>query len=163
MEKKTRFTTKIKTDKRMKTISGFFHSLLRTSNDYRSLIPRLVVGLVFLSEGIQKFLFPEVVGVGRFESIGFENADLLAYLVATTEVVFGILVLAGLVVRLTALPLLIIMAVAIVTTKTPKLLNDGFWTMAHDSRTDFAMTMLLIYLLIYGSGKWSFDKYFGGS
>lgn len=147
----------------MKTIKGFLHSLLRTSDDYRSLIPRLVVGLVFFSEGIQKFLFPEVVGVGRFESIGFENAEFLAYLVATAEVIFGLLVIVGLLVRLTALPLLIIMAVAIVTTKIPKLFNDGFWTMAHDSRTDFAMTMLLIYLVIYGAGRWSFDKYFGGN
>jgi len=29
--------------------------------------------------------------------------------------------------------------------------------MAHAARTDFAMTMLLIFLLIYGAGKWSLD------
>ena len=30
------------------------------------LLIRILVGWVFLSEGIQKFLFPETLGVGRF-------------------------------------------------------------------------------------------------
>jgi putative oxidoreductase len=49
------------------------------------------------------------------------------------------------------------MLTAFVTTKWPILVNKGFWTMAHEYRTDFAMTLLLIYLLIYGAGKWSID------
>lgn len=117
----------------------------------------MVVGLVFLSEGIQKFLFPDLVGVGRFIKIGFENADFLAYFVASFEITCGILLLLGFLTRLSSIPLLIIMATAIVTTKIPILLHDGFWTMAHESRTDFAMTLLLIYLIIYGAGKLSID------
>lgn len=142
----------------MKTIHKLFSLIIGPSNDYKSLIPRLIVGLVFLSEGIQKFIFPDLVGVGRFTKIGFENAEFLAYFVASFEITCGILLLVGLFTRLSSIPLLIIMATAIVSTKIPKLLNDGFWKMAHDSRTDFAMTMLLIYLIIYGAGKLSMDS-----
>jgi putative oxidoreductase len=139
-------------------MNRLFAKIIFSVDDYKPLIPRLIVGLVFLSEGIQKFLLPEIVGVGRFTKIGFENAEFLAYFVATFEIVCGILILMGSFTRLASLPLLIIMGTAIYTTKIPKLLNDGFWTMAHDSRTDFAMTLLLIFLIIYGAGKLSVDK-----
>lgn len=142
----------------MKALMLFFTKVITSKDDYRSLIPRIIVGLVFLSEGIQKFLFPELVGVGRFAKIGFENAEFLAYFVASFEIICGILLLIGLLTRLASIPLLIIMATAIVTTKVTKLFNDGFWTMAHDSRTDFAMTMLLIYIITYGAGKLSIDS-----
>lgn len=134
-----------------------WNTLVSTTGDNRSLFPRLIVGLVFLSEGIQKFLFPELVGAGRFEKIGFSNPEALAAFVATFEMICGILVIIGFMTRLASIPLLIIMATALVTTKIPILLNKGFWSMAHESRTDFAMAMLLIYLIIYGAGKFSFD------
>lgn len=133
--------------------------MLFHSKDVRSFfIIRLIVGLVFLSEGIQKFLLPEIVSVGRFESIGFANPEFWAYLVASFEVVCGVLLLTGLLTRLAVLPLLTIMATALISTKIPILLNEGFWFMAHAARTDFAMTMLLIFLLINGPGKYSMDN-----
>jgi uncharacterized membrane protein YphA (DoxX/SURF4 family) len=131
--------------------------VFRSTDDNRSLLPRLVIGLVFLSEGIQKFLFPELVGAGRFERIGFTNPESLACLVAFLEITCGTLVLIGLTVRISSIPLLIIMLTALITTKIPVLQEKGFWQMAHDSRTDFAMTMLIIFLLIYGAGKLSVD------
>ena len=129
-----------------------------TVNDYRSVLPRLIVGLVFLSEGIQKFLFPELVGAGRFEKIGFENPEFLATFVASFEIVCGILMLIGFSVRIAAIPLFIIMMTAIATTKIPILVEKGFWYMAHEARTDFAMSILLIHLIIFGSGRWSIDS-----
>lgn len=128
-----------------------------TVNDYRSFLPRLIVGLIFLSEGIQKFLFPELLGAGRFEKIGFANPEFLASFVASFEIVCGTLMLIGFSVRIAAIPLLIIMMTAIVTTKIPMLAEKGFWSMAHEARTDFAMTILLIHLIIFGSGRWSID------
>jgi len=129
-----------------------------TVNDYRSFLPRLIVGLVFLSEGIQKFLFPELLGAGRFEKIGFANPEFLASFVASFEIVCGTLILIGFSVRIAAIPLLIIIVTAIVTTKIPILTEKGFWSMAHEARTDFAMTLLLIHLLIFGGGRRSVDS-----
>lgn len=143
-------------DKFMKTIA---QKIFADSNDRRSLIPRLIVGLVFLSEGIQKFLYPELVGVGRFENIGFSNPEFLAYFVATFEIICGTMVLLGFATRLVVIPIFIIMITAIVSTKIPILLENGFWNMAHAARTDFAMTMLSVFLFIYGAGKLSVDKY----
>ena len=141
----------------MAIIKGLFQRIIHVHPDNKSLRPRLVVGLVFLSEGIQKYILPEVVGAGRFERIGFENFEFFAYFVGTFEILCGILLLAGFVVRLSAIPLLIIMFTAIASTKIPILMADGFWVMAHAARTDFAMSMLLIYLIIYGAGKRSLD------
>lgn len=138
-------------------MTKFQSVVFKSVNDYRSIIPRLIVGLVFFSEGIQKFIFPELVGAGRFEKIGFTNPEFLSALVASVEVICGVLMLIGFSVRVAAIPLLIIMITAITTTKIPILQEKGFWQMAHDSRTDFAMTMLIIFLLIYGAGKLSVD------
>lgn len=132
--------------------------IFKTVTDHRSLLPRLIVGLVFLSEGIQKFIFPELVGSGRFESIGFANPEFLATFVASFEIVCGALMLIGFSVRIAAIPLFIIMVTAIITTKIHILATKGFWQMAHDSRTDFAMTLLIIFLFIYGAGRVSVDS-----
>jgi uncharacterized membrane protein YphA (DoxX/SURF4 family) len=125
-----------------------------------TLIPRLVVGLIFLSEGLQKFITPGAVGAGRFAKIGFEHPEFWASFTGAFEIVCGALILAGLLTRLASIPLLIIMAVAFVTTKYPILIDKGFLSMAHEYRTDFAMTMLLIFLLYFGGGNYSLDKKF---
>jgi uncharacterized membrane protein YphA (DoxX/SURF4 family) len=121
------------------------------------LLCRIAVGLIFLSEGLQKF-FLTGPGVDRFIKIGFTNAAFWAYFVGSFEVVCGALILIGLFTRVTAIPLLIIMLVAFVTTKIPILTEKGFWSFAHEYRTDFAMTLLLILLLIHGGGNNSVDK-----
>ena len=118
---------------------------------------RLMVGAVFLSEGIQKFLFPDQLGAGRFLKIGLPMPELLGPFVGTFEIVCGSLVLVGLLIRLAVIPLLIIMAVALTTTKWPMLADQGFWYMAHESRTDWSMSLGSLCLLIVGAGPWSLD------
>lgn len=135
----------------------YMKQVFKTTN-IPALICRLTVGLVFLSEGIQKFIRPEEVGAARFSKIGFSYPSFWASLTGCIEIICGLLVLTGFLTRLAAIPLLIIMAVAFVTTKYPILIEKGFWAMAHDYRTDFAMTMLLIFLLIHGGGNYSIDK-----
>jgi uncharacterized membrane protein YphA (DoxX/SURF4 family) len=130
---------------------------LNKTGNVPALLCRLAVGLIFLSEGLQKYLFPEILGTGRFAKIGFSDPGFWAYFTGTFEIVCGILILIGLLTRLAAIPLLIIMIVSFITTKYPELIEKGFWFMAHDYRTDFAMTLLLIYLIIYGGGKKSVD------
>jgi len=132
--------------------------ILKTTDAFSFLLIRLPVGLIFLSEGIQKFVTPEAVGAGRFAKIGFDNPEFWSQFVGVTEIVCGSFILLGCITRLAAIPLLIIMAVAFVKTKYPTLLEKGFWTMAHEYRTDFSMTMLLLFLLFYGAGKYSLDQ-----
>jgi uncharacterized membrane protein YphA (DoxX/SURF4 family) len=130
--------------------------ILRTSN-YPGLIIRLTVGLIFLSEGAQKFLYPATIGSGRFVKLGIDPPVFWANFTGIFEIICSILIMIGFFTRLAVIPLLIIMSVAFITTKWPLLVEKGFWPMAHDGRTDFAMTLLLIFLFIYGSGNRSID------
>jgi putative oxidoreductase len=118
---------------------------------------RLMVGAVFVSEGIQKFLFAAEVGAGRFAKIGIPMPETIAPVVGGFEIACGALVLLGLFTRLAVLPLIAIMLTAIVTTKIPILMNDGFWKMAHEARTDLSMLLASLFLLIVGAGPWSID------
>lgn len=118
-----------------------------------------MVGSVFLSEGIQKFLFPAIRGAGRFENIGLPSPKFLGAFVGAFEIVCGVLILIGLLTRLASILTLIIMLVAIATTKSEVFINDGFWAMMHGSRTDWAMLLGSLFLIIKGSGNWSIDFY----
>lgn len=132
--------------------------IIRTDNSKTTIIIRLMVGAIFLSEGIQKFLFPAIRGAGRFEMVGLPSPDFLGTFVGAFEIVCGILILIGLLTRLASIPTLIIMLVAIATTKSDILANDGFWIMMHASRTDWAMLLGSLFLIIKGGGNWSLDK-----
>jgi uncharacterized membrane protein YphA (DoxX/SURF4 family) len=139
-----------------------------------SILVRLLVGLVvFLPEGIQKLAFPDILGAGRFASIGIPYPELLGPFVGVVETVCGMLIIVGLFTRVAAIPLIIIMIVAIVSTKVPILLGHdfwifhvqklpryGFWSMAHEARADFDMLLGSLYLLIEGAGAWSLDAVF---
>jgi uncharacterized membrane protein YphA (DoxX/SURF4 family) len=133
-------------------------SVVKTANAPSFLLIRLMVGGVFLSEGIQKFLYPELRGAGRFESIGLPSPELLGPLVGGFEIACGILVLVGFTVRYAVVPLIFIMAVAITTTKIPQFGEKGVWEALHASRTDFSMLMGSLFLLVNGAGSWSFDN-----
>ena len=128
-----------------------------------TLLIRLMVGVVFLSEGIQKFLFPAVRGAGRFEGIGLPGPEFLGAFVGGFEVLCGAFILMGLFTRLAAIPLIIIMLVAISTTKVDILMEKGFWEMMHASRTDWSMLLGSIFLLIRGGGFGSLDCYWSKS
>src|SRR5579862_3648138 len=85
------------------------------------LLARILVGWVFVSEGIQKFLFPAQLGAGRFAKIGIPSPQFMAPFVGAVEIIFGVLVILGLFTRLATLPLLCVIATAIATTKIPML------------------------------------------
>ncbi|MGO8721063.1 MAG: DoxX family protein [Acidobacteriaceae bacterium] len=121
---------------------------------------RILVGWVFLSEGIQKFLFPAALGVGRFAKIGIPAPQVMAPFVGGVEIVFGALVLLGLFTRLATLPLLIDIMVALFTTKLPFLEKHGIWGALHEARTDVSMLLGLLFLLIVGGGSLSLDAKF---
>lgn len=142
----------------MKSTNWFTSLMVSNVNDNRTVLVRLVVGLVFLTEGIQKYLFPELLGTERFLKIGFSDPAFWAYFTGAFEIICGTLIILGLLTRLASIPPFIIMMVAFVTTKWPLLISKGFWPFMHEYRTDFAMTLLLIYLIVYGAGKLSVDS-----
>jgi len=131
---------------------------------------RLAVGFIFAAEGVQKFLYPAELGSGRFAKIGIPAPEVMGPFVGAVELVCGALLLLGLLTRLAALPLVINMLVALLSTKLPILLGHGFWgfaapsvarpgfwAMAHAARTDLAMLLGALFLLIVGAGAWSLD------
>lgn len=129
-----------------------------TDGSKTTILIRLMVGAVFLSEGIQKFLFPDKLGGGRFAKIGLPEPEFLGFFVGSFEIICATLILFGLLTRLAAIPLLTIMLVAIFTTKVKLLAEDGLWSMLHDSRTDWSMLLGSVFLIAKGGGKWSVDK-----
>jgi putative oxidoreductase len=134
------------------------------SHAWAALLLRILVGWVFLTEGIQKFLFPAALGVGRFAKIGIPWPNITAPFVGGVEIICGMLLIIGLLTRVAAIPLLIDIAVAIATTKIPMLLHQGFWPAMHEGRTDFCMLLGLIAILCIGGGYISCDakRFFGG-
>jgi len=138
-----------------------------------SILVRLLVGLVvFFPEGIQKLIFPQILGTGRFATIGIPYPEIMGSFVGLVETASGALIILGLLTRLAAIPLVIIMIVAIVSTKIPILLGHdfwifhlpklpryGFWSMLHEARADFCMLLGSLYLLIEGAGAWSLDAW----
>ncbi len=147
-----------------------FRKIIESHAPTSVILIRLIVGAVFVSEGIQKFLYADENGIGRFTGIGIPYPDLSAPFVGMVEIVCGAFILVGLMTRLAAVPLIINMIVAIVSTKIPILLGYGFWGfslrkvsyygfwgMAHETRTDWSMLLGSLFLLIVGAGKLSVD------
>jgi uncharacterized membrane protein YphA (DoxX/SURF4 family) len=135
-----------------------------------TILIRIMVGGIFLSEGIQKFLFPEADGVARFAKIGIPHPEIMAPFVGGVEIVCGVLILLGWLTRLAAIPLLINISVAILSTKIPILLDHGIWHfslpkvsqygvwgMLHEARADLSMLSGLLFLLVVGAGSFSVD------
>ena len=131
--------------------------ITHTSAPAAIILIRLMVGAVFLSEGIQKFLFPDQLGAGRFLKIGLPMPEFFGPFVGTFEILCGSMVLLGLFTRLAVIPLLVIMAVALTSTKVPIFMNQGFWATVHEARTDWSMTLGALCLLVVGAGRWSVD------
>lgn len=131
---------------------------------------RLLVGGVFLSEGIQKFLFADTLGAGRFVKLGIPMPQIMGPFVGAVEIICGILLLLGLFTRLATIPLLITICVALLSTKLPTLLGHsiwgfalpklasyGFWSTLHEGRADLSMLLCLLFLLVVGAGTRSLD------
>ena len=122
------------------------------------LLIRLAVGGVFLFEGIQKFLFPMEMGPGLFAKLGIPAPGLLAPLTGLIEVVCGALLIVGFLTRLATVPLIITMLIAIISLGGRIYKASGFWAMAHETRTDYAMLLACLFLLAVGAGPISIDR-----
>ncbi|MBV9300601.1 MAG: DoxX family protein [Acidobacteriaceae bacterium] len=149
-------------------IVTWIQKTLPTKASSAAILIRIFAGAIFLTEGIQKFLYPAALGVGRFTNIGIPIPEISAPFVGVVEIFFGSLLLLGLLTRLATIPLIIDMLVAIATTIVPMFFGTGpepngqgekfgFWGALHSGRLDFALLLGLIYLLIRGAGPWALD------
>lgn len=151
----------------MTTIGGWWAALTHTRAPGAVAWIRLYVGGVFLSEGIQKFVFPSRLGEGRFDKIGIPAPGFVASLDGVFEIVCGLLILVGLATRLAAVPMIVDMIGALALTKLPLLWGSaalfagerGWWAFAHESRVDIAQLCGSIFLLLVGAGPYSMDAH----
>ncbi len=145
--------------------------ILATEAPAATILIRVMTGGIFLTEGIQKFLYPAELAAGRFAKIGIPMPEIMGPFVGAVEVVCGTLLLLGLCTRLAAIPLIFAMCVAMLSIKIPILLGHGFWgfslrdlprygfwAMLHESRNDLCMIFGAGFLLIVGAGPWSLDR-----
>jgi uncharacterized membrane protein YphA (DoxX/SURF4 family) len=133
-----------------------------------TILIRVMAGAVFLWEGILKFVYVNQ-GVGRFTKLGFPFPELTAHFVGTLEIVGGLLLIAGLLTRLAAIPFVIEMVVAMLSTKIALYLGTsplplppsppqvGMWAVLHEVRSEYAQLMSVLFLLAVGPGPWSLD------
>ena len=129
---------------------------------------RLMAGGVFFWEGILKFVYTNQ-GVGRFTKLGIPFPEPTAHFVAVLEIFGGMLLIAGFLTRVIAVPFVIEMIVAILSTKISLYLGTsplplppappqiGAWAVLHEIRSDYAQIMSVLFLLIAGPGPWSVD------
>jgi putative oxidoreductase len=131
---------------------------------------RLSLAGVFIPEGLQKLTHADILGAGRFVKIGIPWAEFFGPFVGVIEMLAGIMFLIGYASRAAAVPIIVIMIVAIISTKIPILLGRNWWifslrhldrygflSFTHETRTDWAMLMGAIFMLLSGSGRWSLD------
>ncbi|MFA5583181.1 MAG: DoxX family protein [Bacteriovoracaceae bacterium] len=137
---------------------NLLNKILKTDDDKATILIRFIVGYVFIMEGIQKFVYSDKLGVGRFTKIGIPQPEILAPFVGVCEIVFGFFILIGFLTRLATIPQMIIMLTALATTKISILMEKGILTFSHDSRNDLLMLFGLLFLLCKGAGANSVDQ-----
>lgn len=133
-----------------------------------TILLRLMAGSVFLWEGILKFVYANQ-GIGRFTKLGMPFPHFTADFVASLEIVGGVLILTGFLTRAIAIPFVIEMIVAILSTKISLYLGTsplplpptppkiGMWAVLHEVRSEFAQMLTCLFLMINGPGRWSLD------
>jgi putative oxidoreductase len=137
----------------------FWKRILASDAPAATIVIRLLVGAVFLLEGVKKFLFVGQWGARRFARIGIPDPQVMASFVGSIGVLCGLLLLVRLLTRLALIPLIIVIAVAILSSKLPILLKNGLWPMEAQARTDYSMLLGVLFLLLVGPGAWSVDAW----
>jgi uncharacterized membrane protein YphA (DoxX/SURF4 family) len=133
-----------------------------------TLLLRIMAGSVFLWEGILKFVYVNQ-GLGRFTKLGIPLPAFTASFVGALEILGGALLVAGLATRLIAIPLMIEMVVAILSTKISLFLGTsplplppapptvGIWAVLHEVRSEWAQLLVCAFLFRAGPGARSID------
>jgi putative oxidoreductase len=140
-------------------------TLFATSASWSLLIVRLFLGVIFFAHGAQK-LFGWFGGPGLKGTIGYFQSSLnvppaLTVLAALTECFGGVAVFAGVLTRLAALGLIVVMLIAIAKVHWP----HGFFLnfslqpgKGHGLEYNFALIGMALALLVGGGGALSIDR-----
>ena len=151
----------------MKTLLNWLKST-PTEGPRSIILLRLMAGGVFFWEGILKFVYVNQ-GVGRFTKLGLPLPVFTAHFVGVLEIVGGLLILFGFLTRLIAIPFVIEMIVAILSTKISLFLGTfplplpssppqvGMWAVLHEVRSEYAQLLTVLFLAINGPGLFSLD------
>lgn len=135
-----------------------------------TLLLRMMAGSVFAWEGVLKFVYVNQ-GVGRFTRLGIPMPAATAAFVGVLEIVGGAMLLFGLATRLIAIPLMIEMVVAILSTKVRLFLGTsplplppspptaGIWAVLHEVRSEWAQLLVSAFLFRAGAGRLSIDAF----
>ena len=156
----------------MRTMQKAIHFLFHPPLDAprATLLLRLMAGGVFFWEGILKLVYTNQ-GVGRFTKLGIPFPALSAHFVAGLEIVGGLLLLAGLMTRVIAVPFIAEMVVAILSTKIALYLGTsplplppappivGAWAVLHEIRSEWAQILTSLFLFAAGPGSFSLDAW----
>ncbi len=140
-------------------------------HNFPMILIRIIVAVVFITEGILKFVNPGEFGSGRFAHIGLMYPSILGPLVGVVEIAAGAAVLANFYAGEAAILLLAVILTALVSTKVPVLTGQpigpfsvprnvsrfGILGFLHEARTDLSMLFSLIAIAIdsgvRGGGK----------
>jgi putative oxidoreductase len=114
---------------------------------------RIVVGAVFVMHGYQKWFMLKPAGtVSMFGSMGMPPSA--AYAAMTAELVCGVLLVLGLLTRLAAIPIIVVMTVAILEVHLP----HGFFAMNMGYEYPLTLGVAALGLLLTGSGALAVDN-----
>ncbi len=137
---------------------GRYEHILNKGQSLLLLLIRVTWGFQFAQAGWGKWhSIPKVIGF--FTNIGIPLPALNAYVVATTELVGGTFLLLGLFSRLTAIPLIISMVVAYLTTE-----QDALHSLMSGDPDPFLSAAPFLFLFaslivwIFGPGAFSLDR-----
>jgi putative oxidoreductase len=132
---------------------------------------RLIVGFGFVEHGYAKLSRGADGFIAILHAIGVPFADLLGWATIIVEIVGGLLILAGAFVPVAAVPMIVVLLVAIVTVHLP----NGFSSiklMSYDAagahfgqpgyETDLLYIAGLLALCVGGAGPFSVDGYLKG-
>ncbi|SMO38577.1 DoxX family protein [Solitalea koreensis] len=135
-----------------------FQAIVVTRNSPGRILIRLMPGLIFLLEGIQKFLNPEMIAIDYVQRMGFDDPSLGVKILGGIEIICALLILIGFLTRIAIIPLFLIICTFLYVIKFPD--NQGMDLWIQKLKLDFCLIISLIYLFLYGAGKWSIDRWF---
>ena len=134
-----------------------FGRIYDTFRPITELLIRLMAGGALAFHGYQ-ILFGNIEGAGRFfESVGFDNGLLWAWVVGILEFGGGLLLALGLLTRIAAAAIIVFLVVAIVIYHWP----FGFNWEARGIEYPLFWAIVVFHFLIHGGGRFSLDALLG--